>query len=247
MTEFAHDTVVPDKNSEGSKKQQVAAMFDDIAFKYDFLNRFLSAGIDIGWRKKAIRELSSLQPKKILDVATGTADVAIMTTSILKADKIIGIDISDGMLDIGRQKVAKAGLENTIELLNGDSETINFDNDSFDAVTVAFGVRNFQQLEKGLGEIRRVLKPGGKLVVLEFSKPKLPGVKSLYNLYMKVICPNLGKLFSKNRNAYKYLDESIQKFPEGKNFTNILDNLGYVNTYCKPLSLGICSIYCGTK
>jgi demethylmenaquinone methyltransferase / 2-methoxy-6-polyprenyl-1,4-benzoquinol methylase len=247
MTNFAHDTVVPDKNSEGSKKQQVAAMFDDIAFKYDFLNRFLSAGIDIGWRKKAIRQLVDLQPKKILDVATGTADVAIMTTGILKADKIIGIDISDGMLEIGRQKVAKAGLENTIELLNGDSETIKFDDNSFDAVTVAFGVRNFQQLEKGLSEIRRVLKPGGKLVVLEFSKPKMPGVKTMYNLYMKVICPNLGKLFSKNRNAYKYLDESIQHFPEGKNFTSILDNLGYINTYCKPLSLGICSIYCGTK
>jgi demethylmenaquinone methyltransferase / 2-methoxy-6-polyprenyl-1,4-benzoquinol methylase len=247
MTNFAHDTVVPDKNSEGSKKQQVAAMFDDIAFKYDFLNRFLSAGIDIGWRKKAIRQLVDLQPKKILDVATGTADVAIMTTGILKADKIIGIDISDGMLEIGRQKVAKAGLENTIELLNGDSETINFTDNSFDAVTVAFGVRNFQQLEKGLSEIRRVLKPGGKLVVLEFSKPKMPGVKTMYNLYMKVICPNLGKLFSKNRNAYKYLDESIQHFPEGKNFTTILDNLGYINTYCKPLSLGICSIYCGTK
>jgi demethylmenaquinone methyltransferase / 2-methoxy-6-polyprenyl-1,4-benzoquinol methylase len=239
--------VVPDKNSEGSKKQQVAAMFDDIAFKYDFLNRFLSAGIDIGWRKKAIRQLVDLQPKKILDVATGTADVAIMTTGILKADKIIGIDISDGMLEIGRQKVAKAGLGNIIELLNGDSETINFTDNSFDAVTVAFGVRNFQQLEKGLSEIRRVLKPGGKLVVLEFSKPKMPGVKSMYNLYMKVICPNLGKLFSKNRNAYKYLDESIQHFPEGKNFTTILDNLGYINTYCKPLSLGICSIYCGTK
>jgi demethylmenaquinone methyltransferase / 2-methoxy-6-polyprenyl-1,4-benzoquinol methylase len=247
MTDFAHDTVLPDKNSEGSKKQQVAAMFDDIAFKYDFLNRFLSAGIDIGWRKKAIRQLVDLQPKKILDVATGTADVAIMTTGILKADKIIGIDISDGMLEIGRQKVAKAGLANTIELLNGDSETIKFDDNSFDAVTVAFGVRNFQQLEKGLSEIRRVLKPGGKLVVLEFSKPKMPGVKTMYNLYMKVICPNLGKLFSKNRNAYKYLDESIQHFPEGKNFTSILDNLGYINTYCKPLSLGICSIYCGTK
>jgi demethylmenaquinone methyltransferase / 2-methoxy-6-polyprenyl-1,4-benzoquinol methylase len=247
MTEFAHDTVVPDKNSAGTKKQQVAAMFDDIAFNYDFLNRFLSAGIDIRWRKKAIKQLLDLQPKKILDVATGTADVAIMASGILHPEKITGIDISDGMLEIGRQKVTKAGLENTIELLNGDSETINFDDNSFDAVTVAFGVRNFQQLEKGLHEIRRVLKPGGKLVVLEFSKPKMPGVKSMYNLYMKVICPNLGKLFSKNRNAYKYLDESIQKFPEGKNFTIILDNLGYTNTYCKPLSLGICSIYCGTK
>lgn len=247
MTEFAHDTVVPYKDSDSSKKQQVAQMFDDIAFRYDFLNRFLSAGIDIKWRKKALKQLVELQPKTILDVATGTADVAIMASALLNPEKITGIDISDGMLEIGRQKVTKAGLQNTIELLNGDSETISFGDNSFDAVTVAFGVRNFQNLEKGLSEIRRVLKPGGKLVVLEFSKPKLPGVKGIYNLYMKIVAPNMGKLFSKNRNAYKYLDESIQKFPEGKNFTFILDNLGYNNTYCKSLSLGICSIYCGTK
>ena len=247
MTEFAHDTVVPYKNSDSSKKQQVAAMFDDIAFKYDFLNRFLSAGIDVGWRRKALKQLTTLQPQNILDVATGTADMAIMASGILKPQKIVGIDISDGMLQVGRQKIEKAGLKGIIELLNGDSETINFGDDTFEAVTVAFGVRNFQHLEKGLSEILRVLKPGGKLVILEFSKPKMPGVKSMYNLYMKIICPNIGKLFSKNRNAYKYLDESIQKFPEGNNFTQILDNLGYSNTYCKPLSLGICSIYCGTK
>ena len=247
MTDFAHDNVVPYKNSAHSKKQQVAAMFDDIAFKYDFLNRFLSAGIDIKWRKKAIRQLNSLQPKIILDVATGTADVAILASSILKPYKIIGIDISEGMLEIGRKKIEKERLQDIIELLNGDCETINFKDNSFEAVTVAFGVRNFQHLEKGLSEIHRVLKPGGKLVVLEFSKPKMPGVKWMYNLYMKIVCPNVGKLFSKNRNAYKYLDESIQKFPEGKNFTNILVNLGYSNTYCKTLSLGICSIYCGTK
>jgi demethylmenaquinone methyltransferase / 2-methoxy-6-polyprenyl-1,4-benzoquinol methylase len=247
MTNFAHDNVVPYKDSDRSKKQQVAAMFDDIAFKYDFLNRFLSAGIDIKWRKKAIKQLSTLAPKKILDVATGTADVALMASGILKPEKIVGIDISEGMLEVGRKKIEKAGLQHIIELLNGDSETINFEDSSFDAVTVAFGVRNFQHLEKGLSEIYRVLKPGGKLVVLEFSKPKMPGVKGMYNLYMKIVCPNVGKLFSKNRNAYKYLDESIQKFPEGKNFTNILDNLGYKNSYCKTLSLGICSIYCGTK
>jgi len=247
MTDFAHDSVVPYKNSELSKKQQVAGMFDDISGRYDFLNRFLSAGIDIRWRKKAISQLNDLNPKTILDVATGTADVAIMTANLLKPTKITGIDISDGMLDMGRKKIIKLGLQNTIELLNGDSEAINFNDDSFDAVTVAFGVRNFQQLEKGLSEIKRVLRPGGKLVVLEFSKPTKPFVRSIYNFYMKIVTPNMGKLFSKNRDAYQYLDESIKKFPEGKKFTDILDNLGYKNTYSKPLSLGICSIYCGEK
>jgi demethylmenaquinone methyltransferase / 2-methoxy-6-polyprenyl-1,4-benzoquinol methylase len=247
MTKFAHDTVVPVQGSELTKKEQVAGMFDNIAYRYDFLNRFLSAGIDIRWRKKAIAELKNIKPQKILDVATGTADVAIMSVAILKPSTIIGIDISDGMLDFGRKKIAKLGLENVIELVNGDSETINFDDNAFDAVTVAFGVRNFQNLEKGLGEIKRVLKPGGKLVVLEFSRPKTQGVKQLYKVYMDVVAPAMGKLFSKNRNAYKYLDESIKKFPEGKNFTTILDNLGYRNTYCKPQSFGICSIYCGEK
>jgi demethylmenaquinone methyltransferase / 2-methoxy-6-polyprenyl-1,4-benzoquinol methylase len=247
MTDYAHDTIVPYKNSQLAKKQQVAGMFNDIAFRYDFLNRFLSAGIDISWRKKAINQLIAIKPKTILDVATGTADVAIMASAILKPDKITGIDISDGMLELGRKKIQKAGLEATIELLNGDCETINFKNDSFDAVTVAFGVRNFENLEKGLSEILRVLKPGGKLVVLEFSKPKAAVVKFFYNFYMKIICPVAGKIFSKNRNAYQYLDESIQRFPEGNNFTGILDDLGYKNTYTKPLSLGICSIYCGEK
>ena len=247
MTRFAHDTIVPSIDSDLSKKEQVARMFDNIAYRYDFLNRFLSAGIDIWWRKKAIRQLIKCNPKNILDVATGTADVAIMTIAILHPDKITGIDISDGMLEIGRAKIKKQGLEKTIELLNGDSETIKFADNSFDAVTVAFGVRNFEHLEKGLHEIKRVLKPGGKLVVLEFSQPQTTGVKQLYNVYMKLVARNVGKLFSKNRDAYKYLDESIKKFPEGKNFTLILDNLGYINTYCKPLTLGICSIYCGEK
>ncbi|MEN9571842.1 MAG: bifunctional demethylmenaquinone methyltransferase/2-methoxy-6-polyprenyl,4-benzoquinol methylase [Bacteroidota bacterium] len=247
MTKFAHDDVVPAKQSELTKKEQVAEMFDDIAFRYDFLNRFLSAGIDVSWRKKAIQQLKPLQPKKILDVATGTGDVAIMASKILQPQEVIGIDISEGMLQLGRKKIANEGLTNCIQLLNGDSETIKFNDNTFDAVTVAFGVRNFENLEQGLSEIKRVLKPGGKLVVLEFSKPKAPVMKQLYNVYMKVVAPAMGNLFSKNRNAYKYLDESIKKFPEGKNFTSILDNLGYQNTYYKPLSLGICSIYCGEK
>ena len=247
MTAFEHDSIVPFKESELGKKEQVAKMFDDIAFRYDFMNHFLSAGIDVKWRKKAIRQLADTHPKKILDVATGTADMAIMASAILNPEKITGIDISEGMLDIGRKKIQKLGLQDRIELLKGDSETITFDDNSFDAVTVAFGVRNFEHLERGLKEIYRVLKPGGKLVLLEFSKPKMYGTKIVYNLYMKIVAPNMGKLFSKNRNAYQYLDESIKKFPEGKNFTNILDNLGYKNTYGKPLSLGICSIYCGEK
>jgi len=247
MKQFAHDNVVPQQDSTLSKKEQVANMFDHIAYRYDFLNRFLSGGIDILWRKKAIRQLKNLDPKIILDVATGTADVAIMTASILQPEKIIGIDISEGMLNFGRKKIVKLGLEKIIELLKGDCETINAADNSFDAVTVAFGVRNFQHLEKGLKEILRVLKPGGKLVVLEFSQPKTILVKPLYKIYMNVVAPGMGKLFSKNRDAYKYLDESIKKFPEGKNFTIILDNLGYINTYCKPLSFGICSIYCGEK
>ena len=247
MTAFQHDSVVPYKTSNLGKKQQVAEMFDHIAGKYDFLNRFLSGGIDIKWRKKALLQLASLQPKKLLDVATGTGDVAIMASNLLKVERIIGIDISEGMLSLGRQKVEKLGLSDTIELLKGDSETINFEDDTFDAITVAFGVRNFEDLEKGLSEIRRVLKPAGKLVVLEFSQPKMPGIKWLYNFYMNVVTPGMGKLFSKNRNAYQYLNESIKKFPEGKNFTTILENVGFVNTYHKPLSLGICSIYCGTK
>ncbi len=247
MSKFAHDTVVPVQGSTMSKKEQVADMFDNIAFRYDFLNRFLSAGIDVRWRKAALKQLKSINPKKILDVATGTADVAIMATSVLQPQSIVGIDISNGMLNLGRKKIEKAGLSRIIELQNGDSETINFLDNTFDAVTVAFGVRNFEHLEKGMAEILRVLKPGGKLVVLEFSKPKKPVIKQLYNVYMKVVAPAMGKLFSKNRNAYKYLDESIKKFPEGKNFTQILDSLGYRNTYCKPQSAGICSIYCGEK
>ncbi|MEX1201832.1 MAG: bifunctional demethylmenaquinone methyltransferase/2-methoxy-6-polyprenyl-1,4-benzoquinol methylase UbiE [Ferruginibacter sp.] len=247
MIKFAHDSVVPDKASLQPKKEQVATMFDDIAFRYDFLNRFLSGGIDLWWRKKALSYLKKKDPKIMLDVATGTADVAIMAVRLLHPTHITGIDISDGMLDIGRKKIQKLGLTNFIKLLNGDSEAINFEDNTFDAVTVAFGVRNFQDLEKGLAEILRVLKPGGQLVVLEFSKPKGQPVQSFYNLYMKVVTPSMGKLFSKNRKAYQYLDESIQQFPEGNNFISILNNLGYHHTHYKPLSLGICSIYCGEK
>ncbi|MEQ1553724.1 MAG: bifunctional demethylmenaquinone methyltransferase/2-methoxy-6-polyprenyl-1,4-benzoquinol methylase UbiE [Ferruginibacter sp.] len=247
MAKFEHDNIVPYKESELSKKTQVANMFDSIAHRYDFLNRFLSVGIDVGWRKKAIAYLKADKPQKILDVATGTADVAILMEKILHPHSIVGIDISDGMLDVGRKKIEASGLNNTIQLLNGDSAALQFNDNTFDAVTVSFGVRNFEFLEKGLTEILRVLKPNGKLVVLEFSKPKNIFVKTFYNLYMKVISPNIGRIFSKNKTAYAYLDKSIQKFPEGKNFIAILESVGFKNNISKPLSLGICSIYCGTK
>jgi demethylmenaquinone methyltransferase/2-methoxy-6-polyprenyl-1,4-benzoquinol methylase len=247
MEKYAHDSVVPQKDSSLSKKEQVAEMFDNIAFRYDFLNRFLSAGIDITWRKKAIKQLSSLQPKKILDVATGTADVALMTYDILKPINIIGIDISEGMLNLGREKIAAKGLQNVIQLYQGDSEKIGFEDNSFDAITVAFGVRNFQNLLKGLQEMKRVLQPGGKLVVLEFSKPKNGVFKQFYNLYMNVIAPSFGKLFAKNKDAYQYLNDSVQAFPEGQTFLNIMHEAGFTQTYLKSLSLGICTIYCGVK
>lgn len=247
MAKFAHDGVVPNQSSKLSKKQQVADMFDSIAFKYDFLNRFLSAGIDVSWRKKALNELKEIQPKKILDVATGTADVALLAYKILKPSQIVGIDISPKMLEIGRDKISKLKLQNHIELLTGDSETINFPDNSFDAITVAFGVRNFENLDKGLSEMFRVLKPGGKLVVLEFSKPTKFAFKKFYQLYMNFVAPGFGKMFAKNKEAYSYLNESVQAFPERATFTSILNSLGYKNTYYKSLSLGICCIYCGSK
>jgi len=247
MAKFAHDEIVPDKDSDLQKKEQVAEMFNDISGKYDFMNRFLSAGTDVGWRKKAIAELKSLNPKNLLDVATGTGDMAILTYSILQPSNITGIDISTGMLEVGRKKISEKGLGSHIELLTGDSETIIFGDNTFDAITVAFGVRNFQNLEKGLKEMLRVLKPGGKLVVLEFSRPKNFVFKGVYNLYMNFIAPSFGKMFAKNKKAYRYLNDSVQAFPERQQFTNILKSAGYRDTYYKTLSLGICSIYCGSK
>ena len=249
MTDFNHDTIVPFKESTENKKEQVAQMFDQIAHRYDFLNRFLSAGIDIGWRKKAIKQLEEIKPSTLLDVATGTADVALLSYKMLeqKPVKITGIDISEGMLELGRKKIAAQGVQDVIELQTGDSEAINFNDNTFDAVTVAFGVRNFAHLEKGLSEMLRVLKPGGKAVILEFSKPVLPGVKSLYNLYTRIIAPQAGKYIAKNQAAYKYLNDSIQAFPEGKKFLEIMQQTGFRNCYKKPLSLGVCTIYCGFK
>lgn len=222
-------------------------MFDNLAGCYDRINRTLSAGIDVGWRKKAIRQLKNEQPGQILDVATGTADMAILACKLLKPVKITGIDISEQMLEIGRKKVEKEGFINIIQLQTGDSETINFADNSFDAVMVAFGVRNFENLENGLKEMLRVLKPGGRLVVLEFSQPRIKIFRSLYNLYMGILAPEVARWFSQNKKAYQYLNQSAKLFPERKVFVDILNNAGYSDTSFKPLSAGICCIYCGRK
>jgi demethylmenaquinone methyltransferase/2-methoxy-6-polyprenyl-1,4-benzoquinol methylase len=247
MPEFAHDKIVPFKEATGSKKEQVAEMFNRIAFRYDFVNRFLSAGIDVGWRKKAIRQLQNLNPQYILDVATGTADMPLLMFKMLRPTKITGIDISEKMMEIGRQKIAAQHLQNKIDLKSGDSEAISFSDASFDAVTVSFGVRNFANLPKGLSEIQRVLKPAGKAVVLEFSRPKNGVARWLYNIYCRIIAPTAGGMISKNKEAYQYLNDSIEAFPEGENFIKIMQQAGFKNVYRKPLSLGICTIYCGEK
>ena len=239
-------TVLPYKDKETGKKQQVADMFDNISHKYDFLNHFLSLGIDIRWRKKAIKLLKDIEPKQILDIATGTGDFAIESLK-LNPDHVTGVDISEGMLNVGRQKLKKRKLNDKITLTSGDSENLPFEDNKFDAIIVAFGVRNFENLEKGLSEMFRVLRPGGKVVVLEFSKPKRFPFKQLYNFYFKNILPTLGKTISKDNAAYTYLPESVRSFPDGKDFTSILDKLGFKDTVCKPLTLGISSIYTGIK
>ncbi len=238
--------VLPYKDHQGAKKEQVAEMFNNISKNYDFLNHFLSMGIDIRWRKKAVKILKPLQPKNILDIATGTGDFALEALS-LKPEKIIGLDISQGMLDVGKEKMKKRGVEKTIEMVLGDSENLPFEDNSFDAITVAFGVRNFENLEKGLKEMNRVLKPGGKAVIIEFSKPKKFPFKQVYNFYFTAILPKLGRLISKDSSAYTYLPESVQAFPEGDKFLSILKNTGFSESKCKPLTFGISSIYTGTK
>ena len=234
---------------DGSKKQQVSKMFDNIAGNYDFLNHFLSLNMDKTWRRKMIAELVSVDPKNVLDVATGTADVAINTVKQLKINDLTikGVDISAEMLNIGRKKIEKEGLSEQIELTLGDSEQLPYEGNKFDAVTVAFGVRNFENLERGLQEMHRVLRGGGKLVVLEFSKPTIFPFRQLYNFYFKYILPLIGKLTSKDNRAYTYLYESVQAFPDGDKFLTVLNKIGFKDIQCKPLTLGICSIYIGYK
>jgi demethylmenaquinone methyltransferase/2-methoxy-6-polyprenyl-1,4-benzoquinol methylase len=243
---FATHMVVPYKEDTSAKKQQVARMFDNISRRYDFLNHFLSLGIDILWRKKAIRLLRDIQPKVILDVATGTGDFSIEALA-LKPQKIVGVDISEGMLDVGRRKMREKKLDHIIELTHGDSENLPFADNYFDAAVVAFGVRNFENLERGLSEMLRVVKPGGRIVILEFSRPSKFPMKQLYNVYFTSILPVIGRLISKDQTAYRYLPESVQAFPDGKQLIEILAQTGYKNPQCNPLTFGISSLYWGSK
>jgi demethylmenaquinone methyltransferase / 2-methoxy-6-polyprenyl-1,4-benzoquinol methylase len=235
--------------ADGSKTQQVSKMFDNIAKHYDFLNHFLSLGIDKIWRRKMIAELVEVNPKRILDVATGTADVAINTIKQLKIKdlKIVGVDISNEMLNVGRKKLVAEGVNDVIELQLGDSENLPFQGNNFDAVTVAYGVRNFENLERGLAEMHRVLNANGKIVVLEFSRPRIFPFRQLFNFYFKNILPTIGKLTSKDARAYSYLYESVQAFPDGDDFLTVLNKVGFKNTSCTTLTLGICSLYVGYK
>ena len=238
--------VNPYKDLDKGKKAQVALMFNNIAKKYDFLNHVLSMGIDKLWRKKAVKLLKSLQPKMILDIATGTGDFALANLK-LNPDKVVGIDISTEMLAVGREKIAKKNLSHKIELLEGDSENIQFKNNTFDAIKVAFGVRNFENLEKGLSEMNRVVRPGGKVVVLEFSKPRRFPIKQIYNFYFFRILPFWGRMVSKDASAYTYLPESVDAFPDGEDFLKIYETCGFTETKQIKLSFGIASIYIGTK
>ncbi len=229
------------------KKEQVSRMFDRIAPYYDFLNRLLSAGIDVYWRKRAVAMIQRPEGRQILDVATGTADLALEIRRQLPDVRITGVDISNEMLAIGREKIRAKGWETYIELLEGDSEHLPFADNTFDAVTVAFGVRNFERPVAGLAEICRVLKPGGRLVVLEFSRPRIFPFGQIFTAYFKYLLPAIGRLTSKDPRAYRYLYESVQAFPDGERFLQMLKQAGFQEGTCTPLTLGICSIYASSK
>ncbi len=239
-------TVSPYQDSDKNKKQQVEQMFDNIAPKYDFLNHFLSLGIDKLWRKKAVRMLGKYRPNRILDVATGTGDFAIAAAKILP-DEIVGFDLSEQMIRVGAEKVKKLNLDHLIHFQKGDSEGMSFDDEAFDAITVAFGVRNFENLEKGLAEFKRVLKPGGVAFILEFSKPKYFPFKQLYKFYFLHILPLIGGLVSKDSSAYSYLPESVMAFPDDQDFLDILGRIGFSSSAQHRLTMGIATIYVAHK
>jgi demethylmenaquinone methyltransferase/2-methoxy-6-polyprenyl-1,4-benzoquinol methylase len=238
--------ITPYQDSELGKKEQVAQMFDTISENYDGLNRIISFGTDAKWKKKILKMVAAKQPKSILDIATGTGDLAILFAET-SAIEIIGLDISQGMLDIGKKKIEAQKLESKIKMILGDGENIPYPDNYFDVITVAYGVRNFENLEKGLAEMLRVVRPGGKLLILEFSKPKRFPIKQAFGFYSRFIIPFFGKRISKDEKAYAYLPESVAAFPEGKAFTDILSNLGYKQVDASLVSGGIATIYTGIK
>jgi len=238
--------IKPYKDSELGKKEQVTKMFDAISENYDGLNRVISLGIDVKWRKKVVEIVGKNNPKQILDIATGTGDLALMMAK-LNPVKVVGLDISAGMLAVGKQKITKANLSDKIEMIVGDSEDMPFDDNTFDAITVSFGVRNFAHLDKGITEIARVLKPTGVLVILETSNPTKFPFKQGYKLYTNLFLPIVGKLFSKDKVAYSYLSESANSFPFGNEFNNILQKNGFTNTEHKPVTFGVATIYTARK
>ena len=246
MKQYGSEKVLPYNNKE-HKGVQVRRMFDAIAGRYDLLNHTLSIGFDKGWRRKAIAFLRPFSPKQILDIATGTGDLAIALQQSLKADRIIGADISEGMMDVARQKVKNANLQNQITFEYQDCTALSFADNTFDAVTAAFGVRNFEDIEKGLTEMYRVMKPGGHLVVLELSTPEYFPMKQLYRIYSKYVIPTVGRIVSKEKAAYDYLPASIQVVPQGKVMTDLLCRIGYKEAKARTLTFGICSLYTGTK
>lgn len=239
--------VTPYKESELGKKEQVTKMFDNISGNYDGLNRVISFGIDVKWRKKVVATVASTAPKMVLDIATGTGDLAIQIAEKIPGAKVTGLDISPGMLEVGKEKVSAKNLENRIDMVIGDSEALPFDDNTFDAITVAFGVRNFENLEKGLSEINRVLKPGGIFMVLETSVPVKFPYKQGYKLYAKTLLPLIGRIFSKDRSAYAYLSESASVFPFGEAFNNILRKTGFIDVSDSPQTFGVATIYQASK
>jgi len=240
------EQVIPYRDSVRSKKEQVSEMFDNISPRYDFLNHALSMGIDKSWRKKVRKFIAQKHPANILDIATGTGDLAI-ELAIIKPEHITGIDISEGMMDIGRRKIATLGLDGLITLETGDAEQLKFSDNSFDAITAAFGVRNFENLDKGLQEMYRVLKPGGAMAILEFSHPQKFPFKQLYHFYFNFVLPLAGRLISKNNAAYTYLPQSVSNFPSGKEFISKMEEAGLKKNTLKELTFGICTIYTGEK
>ena len=234
-------------NDVQSKRKQVESMFDNIAPYYDFLNRFLSLGIDKKWRTKAISLIDRDSSHNILDVATGTGDIAIEIGKTFEHAKVTGVDISANMLEVGKKKIKKSSLGDRIHLELGDSQNLSFDDNKFDTITVAYGVRNFEELEKGLSEMKRVLKEDGQLIVLEFSRPTVFPLKQLFNFYFKNILPTIGKFTSKDPKAYQYLYESVQAFPDGQDFIEVLNKVGFKNSTCTRLTFGISSIYQSRK